>query len=113
MPDSLSVVQTVAALRERVGAWRRAGQSVGLVPTMGYLHAGHMALAERSLAECNRTVASIFVNPAQFGENEDLDSYPRDLEGDLDQLRAAGVALALRARCVRNLPGRLFDNGYR
>ena len=67
------------------------GTSVGFVPTMGYLHKGHMSLLKRSLSTCNHTVVSIFVNPIQFGPNEDLDIYPRDLERDIEKLESAGV----------------------
>jgi pantoate--beta-alanine ligase len=67
------------------------GASVGFVPTMGYLHEGHMSLIKKSLSTCNFTVVSIFVNPIQFGPNEDLDIYPRDLERDIEKLESAGV----------------------
>lgn len=87
----MQVVTTKAGMRALSRAWRRDGQTVTLVPTMGYLHAGHMALVERARAEGDRTVVSIFVNPTQFGPNEDLATYPRDPERDLEMLRAAGV----------------------
>lgn len=77
---------------EEMRVWRRAHPvSLGLTPTMGYLHEGHLSLVRRSLAENEASVASIFVNPTQFGPNEDFDRYPRDEEGDLGQLRELGV----------------------
>lgn len=85
----MDILKTPAEMR----AWRRAHPgSLGLTPTMGYLHDGHLALVRRSLAENEAAAASIFVNPTQFGPNEDLDRYPRDEEGDLRALRALGVA---------------------
>ncbi len=80
---------------ETMAAWaeeqRRRGQRVALVPTMGYLHAGHLALVRRAQDEGDRVVVSIFVNPTQFGPNEDLARYPRDFDGDVTKLREAGV----------------------
>ncbi len=87
----MQVITTKAAMRAAVQGWRTAGESVALVPTMGYLHAGHMALVARARAEGQRVVTSIFVNPLQFGPTEDLATYPRDPERDLAMLREAGV----------------------
>jgi pantoate--beta-alanine ligase len=90
---SLPVARSVAALRRQVAAWRRAGKSVALVPTMGALHRGHLALVDRGRQLCTRTVASIFVNPTQFGPNEDFARYPRDEAGDAAMLVGAGCDL--------------------
>lgn len=87
----METVTTIAELRERLAAHRRAGRSIGFVPTMGYLHQGHLTLVGRAKAENAVTVVSIFVNPLQFGANEDLAKYPRDLERDSALLEAAGV----------------------
>src|SRR5699024_8489825 len=85
----MQLLHTVEAL----AAWRRRQDDVrvGLVPTMGNLHAGHRALAEAAVENCDRVVVSIFVNPLQFGPHEDLDAYPRTLQADLDLQAAAGV----------------------
>lgn len=87
----MKVIATIAELRAALKSERLKTRSIGLVPTMGYLHIGHMELVRRSKAACDVTVVSIFVNPTQFGPNEDLSTYPRDMEGDLAKLRAEGV----------------------
>ena len=89
----LETVRTVAALRARVAAWRSTGGTVGLVPTMGALHEGHLSLVRLSRAETARTVATIFVNPRQFREGEDLTTYPRDEAADAALLEAEGADL--------------------
>jgi pantoate--beta-alanine ligase len=86
-------MQTVTTLAELRAARSRLPGPVGFVPTMGYLHAGHISLAQRAHAECASVVASIFVNPTQFGPTEDLASYPRGLPRDLALLESAGVEL--------------------
>jgi pantoate--beta-alanine ligase len=90
---SPTVITRGDELRRQVLAWRAAGESVGLVPTMGALHAGHLSLVARSVEECRRTVVTIFVNPTQFGPDEDFARYPRPLDRDLDLLAAANADL--------------------
>jgi len=84
------VVRSRVALQQQVGAWKAAGETVGFVPTMGALHAGHISLVEKAKENAARTVTSIFVNPAQFAPGEDFDTYPRREEEDLALLGAAG-----------------------
>ncbi len=86
-------MKTVTTLEELRAALRNLPGQLGLVPTMGYLHQGHLSLAQTARSECASVAASIFVNPSQFGPNEDLASYPRDLERDLRLLEQAGVDL--------------------
>src|SRR6201988_2871081 len=87
----MRVVTGIAELRKHVTAIKGEGRAVGFVPTMGFLHAGHMELVARAQSENDAVVVSIFVNPLQFGRNEDLTRYPRNLEGDRAMLDAAGV----------------------
>ncbi|QRM32870.1 pantoate--beta-alanine ligase [Microvirga sp. VF16] len=89
----MQTFRTIKALTQCLKGYRTAGLRVGFVPTMGFLHAGHRALIAESVARCDITVVSIFVNPTQFGPNEDLDRYPRALEADHDLCRTAGVNL--------------------
>jgi pantoate--beta-alanine ligase len=93
MADKTKTVRTVAELRAAVAAWRRAGESVGLVPTMGALHRGHISLVAAARAACTRSIATIFVNPKQFGPREDFSRYPRQEEQDRALLAAAGCDL--------------------
>jgi pantoate--beta-alanine ligase len=89
----MQIVRQLDPLRDALAKFREAGSRIGLVPTMGALHAGHMRLVEVAKEQCDAVVASIFVNPAQFGEGEDLDAYPRQEAADTALLNAAGVAL--------------------
>lgn len=87
----MQVCPTKVRIRAAVADMRRDGQSIGLVPTMGFLHDGHMTLVRAARAQCDRVVVSIFVNPTQFGPNEDFATYPRDPDRDLGMLQAEGV----------------------
>lgn len=89
----MKIVETIKEVREQVKAWRKKGLTVGLVPTMGYLHEGHKSLIDRAVAENDRVVVSVFVNPMQFGVGEDLESYPRDMERDAALCEKAGASL--------------------
>lgn len=85
------LVHTIEEVRKQVKEWKRQGLTVGLVPTMGALHAGHKSLIDKSVAKCDKTVVSVFVNPIQFCPGEDLDKYPRTLEADEKLCTDSGV----------------------
>jgi len=87
------IARTIADVRKTVAEWRKQGLSVGLVPTMGYLHEGHASLVDKAVSQCDRVVASVFVNPTQFGPNEDLATYPRDFDHDCKLLEEHGCAM--------------------
>lgn len=89
----MNIVKTISEVRNEVKNWRKQGLSVGLVPTMGYLHEGHKSLIERACKENDKVVVSVFVNPTQFGPGEDLATYPRDIQRDAALCEDAGAAL--------------------
>lgn len=101
----MQVVKTISEVREIVSSWRKEGLSVGLVPTMGFLHEGHQSLIEKSVSQNDRTVVSVFVNPIQFGPNEDLEAYPRDLEHDKALVEKAGGNLIFHPEPSEMYPG--------
>ena len=90
---TMKIAYTVEDVKSQVRQWKKEGLTVGLVPTMGYLHEGHERLVKRAVAENDRVVVSVFLNPTQFAPNEDLASYPRDFEADTKLCEGAGAAL--------------------
>lgn len=103
----MKIVETIAEVREQVKQWKKEGLTVALVPTMGYLHEGHRSLMERARKENDRVVVSVFVNPTQFGPNEDLASYPRDLEHDAALCDSVGVDLIFHPT-----PEEMYPKGF-
>ena len=93
MTTPFAIVRTVDDLRQRLAKWRKASETIALVPTMGALHEGHLSLLTLAKSRCDRVVVSIFVNPIQFGPREDFNLYPRDETGDLAKLGKAGADL--------------------
>lgn len=103
----MKVVHKISEVREIVNKWKREGLSVGLVPTMGYLHEGHQSLIKKAVEQNDRVVVSVFVNPMQFGENEDLASYPRDLEKDTKLCEETGADLIFNPT-----PEEMYPEGF-
>lgn len=101
------IVKTIEEVRAQVKAWRKEGLSVGLVPTMGYLHEGHQSLIKKSVEQNDKTVVSIFVNPMQFGPTEDLESYPRDLQADAKLCESTGADLIFNPE-----PDEMYADGF-
>ena len=103
----VELVETITEVRDQVAQWRNEGLTVGLVPTMGYLHEGHQSLIKKSVEQNDRTVVSVFVNPIQFGPNEDLESYPRDLEADAKLCESTGADIIFNPE-----PEEMYADGF-
>lgn len=102
----MEIIRGVEEMAERARVWRRAGEEVGFVPTMGYLHRGHVSLMALARPRCSRLVVSIYVNPLQFAPTEDLGRYPRDPEGDAAQCAGVGCDVLF-------MPEQLYPPGFR
>ncbi len=105
--SEVQIVRTTKELRDIVRAWRRDDHRIALVPTMGALHAGHLSLAEEGLKRSSRVIMSIFVNPTQFSPDEDLDSYPRTFDDDVEKFAQAGGHLIWAPT-----PGEMYPDGF-
>lgn len=103
----MEIISSVTEMKAVIRSWKAEGLSVGLVPTMGYLHDGHMSLVRRAVEENDRVVVSVFVNPIQFGVNEDLDRYPRDLRRDAALCAGAGAAVIFHPDA-----GEMYPEGF-
>lgn len=101
------ILKKIEEVRAQVKEWKKQGLTVGLVPTMGYLHEGHQSLIKKSVEQNDRTVVSVFVNPIQFGPNEDLESYPRDLEADAKLCEATGADIIFNPE-----PEEMYADGF-
>ncbi len=98
------IARTIEEVRTQVRAWKQQGLCVGLVPTMGYLHEGHASLVKESVRQCDKTVASVFLNPTQFGPGEDLETYPRDFEHDCALLEECGCDMVFHPEVSEMYP---------
>ncbi len=104
----METIKTIPEMKQWSERARGSHRTIGFVPTMGSLHEGHMSLVQKSVSTCDVTVASIFINPSQFGKNEDLDTYPRNLEGDRRLLETAGVDVLFLPS-----PQDMYPEGYK
>lgn len=101
------LVHTIEEVRAQIKQWKKEGLTIGLVPTMGALHAGHLSLIKKSVEKCDKTVVSVFVNPIQFGPSEDFDKYPRTIEADEKLCNDAGVDIVFAPS-----PKEMYGEGY-
>ncbi|GAA0179838.1 pantoate--beta-alanine ligase [Clostridium sediminicola] len=105
--STIEISKSIDAIRTNVKEWRKRGLSIGLVPTMGFLHEGHKSLIDRAVVENDKVIVSIFVNPTQFGPKEDLNTYPRAIENDVALCEDSGVALIFNPE-----PKEMYTNNY-
>ncbi len=108
----MEILRTVAELRRRVQHWRDSNQDIGLVPTMGALHEGHLSLVHLARTRADKVVASVFVNPTQFAAHEDLGKYPRDEAGDAAKLESAGCDLLFAPNAAEMYPAGFCNDGH-
>ncbi len=108
--NSVQIITTSAMMQQKAAELKRQGKTIGYVPTMGYLHEGHLKLVKNSVGENDITVISIFVNPLQFGPNEDLEAYPRDPKRDTELAREAGVDVIFMPDAADMYPNELSMN---
>jgi len=105
--DEMELIESIAAMQDRSEALRLSGRTIGFVPTMGFLHEGHLELMRIARRHSDIVVTSIFVNPTQFGPGEDLDEYPRDMEGDMGKARSVGVDILFHPSA-----GEMYGEGF-
>ena len=101
------LIHTIEEVREQIKKWKKVGLTIGLVPTMGALHDGHLSLIKKSVEKCDKTVVSVFVNPIQFGPSEDFEKYPRTLDADEKLCNEAGVDIVFAPT-----PKEMYGEGY-
>lgn len=100
----MEFITTIENVRNTVNSWRKEGYTIGFVPTMGFLHEGHAALIDQARKNNDKVIVSIFVNPIQFGENEDLSTYPRDINSDksyVNHMVSILFLLQIRRKCTK------------